>query len=170
MGVPIEVSFKEMCPNHIFSDQEFSELLLQFRRNYQQLENKYLVLFPGISEMLNELQSKNKDMYVASSKHSTALLRNLKSLGINHYFKSVIGSDKVTHFKPNPESLLMLIEEFNLNVNKCVMVGDAIFDLQMGKNAGVRTCGVSWGSHKSDELLKENPDFLIESPVDLLNI
>ncbi|CAM5179477.1 HAD superfamily hydrolase (TIGR01509 family)/HAD superfamily hydrolase (TIGR01549 family)OS=Ureibacillus acetophenoni OX=614649 GN=SAMN05877842_11363 PE=4 SV=1 [Ureibacillus acetophenoni] len=50
------------------------------------------------------------------------------------------------------------------------MIGDAIFDLQMAKSAGVVSCGVTWGSHKKDLLLTEEPDYVIDEIGELLHI
>lgn len=51
-----------------------------------------------------------------------------------------------------------------------MMIGDAIFDLQMGKAANVKTCAVTWGSHSVEQLSAENPDFIIDEALQLLAI
>ncbi|WP_413627915.1 HAD family hydrolase [Fructilactobacillus vespulae] len=170
MGIPIEVSFKKMAPGHEFSDAEFEKLLQVFRKYYQELESKMLTLFPGIKEMLAELQTEQKGLYVVSSKHSKTLLRNLKSLGIDAYFTNILGADNVQNFKPAPDGVLQVLELDNLDPDQTVMIGDAIFDLQMGKAAGVHTAAVTWGAHDRDSLAKEQPDYLIEQPADLTKL
>ena len=45
------------------------------------------------------------------------------------------------------------------------MIGDTTFDMDMGRAAGVRTIGVSWGYHDADSL---RPDLLIDQFADLL--
>ena len=50
------------------------------------------------------------------------------------------------------------------------MIGDAIFDLQMGKAAGVHSCGVTWGAHDVKSLINEHPDFLLSNVADLIKI
>lgn len=78
---------------------------------------------------------------------------------IDTYFKDTIGSNKVTHYKPHPDCILKLIELYDLNPEETIMIGNAIFDLQMAKAAGVQSCGVTWGSHSKEKLQKENPTF-----------
>ena len=68
---------------------------------------------------------------------------NLDNLEITHYFKEFIGCDEVQYYKPAPDSILILLDRYNLNKNQSVMVGDARYDLQMGKSAGVKTCGAA---------------------------
>ncbi|MGB4823719.1 MAG: HAD family hydrolase [Leuconostoc mesenteroides] len=170
MGIPIEVSFKKMVPDHVFSEQEFQELLISFRSYYKRFEDEHLVLFPDVGSTLKSLYAQKKQLFVVSSKHSTALLRNLSHLGINHYFKGIVSSDQVSHFKPHPEGLLNLIDKFALDVGNTIMIGDATFDLKMGSAAGIKTGGVVWGAHDIELLRHENPDYIFRSPIEWLTI
>ncbi|MCX8743756.1 HAD hydrolase-like protein [Lactobacillus sp. B3795] len=170
MGIPIEVSFKKMAPDKKFSDAEFENLLSIFRKCYKDLETSNLTLFDGIFDSLKELHRQKRKLFVVSSKHSTALTRNLESLNINQFFDGVIGSDQVEHFKPAPDGVLETLSKFNLSPDKSIMIGDAIFDLQMGKSAGVHTAGVIWGAHDVEALKQENPDYILKSPKELLEL
>ncbi|KPN83345.1 Phosphoglycolate phosphatase [Apilactobacillus kunkeei] len=170
MGIPIEVSFKKMAPGRNFSDDEFEKLLSIFRKHYKELEASNLVLFNGIFDCLKELHKRKHKLFVVSSKHSTALLRNLNSLKIDQFFDGVIGSDQVEHFKPAPDGVLKILNKFRLSPDNSIMIGDAIFDLQMGKSAGVNTAGVSWGAHDLEALKQEHPDYILNSPKELLDI
>ncbi|WP_338086408.1 HAD-IA family hydrolase [Liquorilactobacillus mali] len=129
-----------------------------------------MTLFNGILPTLQTLTQRSKSLYVVSSKNSVALLRNLENLKIKKYFTDVIGSDQVQHFKPAPDGVLSIINKYHLNSDDCIMIGDAIFDLRMGKSAGVHTCGVTWGAHDPYSLLKEKPDFLLSKAEELLTI
>lgn len=168
MGIPIEESFKLMS-SRILSETEFNTLLADFRQCYKQYEDKYLKLFPGIKELLETLSHYSFQIFVVSSKHTEVLDRNLSLLGIRNYFTETIGSNKVTKYKPDPEGIDFIVTAHELNRQETLMIGDAIFDLQMGKFAKVKTCAVSWGSHSEDNLRSENPDLLIHCPEELLN-
>ncbi|MFT9456512.1 MAG: HAD-IA family hydrolase [Liquorilactobacillus hordei] len=170
MGIPIEVSFKKMAPHHSFSQQEFEDLMECFRMYYKKNELTNVTLFHGILTTLETLVQQSKSLYVVSSKNSIALLRNLENLKIANYFTDIVGSDQVHHFKPAPDGVLSLIKKYRLDPNDCIMIGDAIFDLQMGKAAGVHTCGVTWGAHDAQNLMKEKPDFLLNTAEELLSI
>ena len=49
------------------------------------------------------------------------------------------------------------------------MIGDARYDLQMGKNANVKTIGAEWGAFDVKSLVNENPTYLAKEPLDILN-
>lgn len=161
MGVPIEVSFKEIA-NIELQDTMFENLLTSFRQAYKELENDTLSVFPNIPEVLQSLIQQGKQLFVVSSKKSDVLLRNLQTLDIDKYFKGIIGSDKVTNYKPHPEGILKLVELYSLKPSETIMIGDATFDLQMAKAAGIHSCGVTWGSHQKDKLQEEKPTFLVD--------
>ncbi len=50
------------------------------------------------------------------------------------------------------------------------MIGDAIFDVQMGKAANCLTCAVTWGSHSKETLQAEQPDFIVDETLTILHI
>ncbi|MDV4149377.1 HAD family hydrolase [Clostridium sp. AL.422] len=169
MGIPIEISFRKMA-NKDFTDKEFEDLLNNFRDNYKKFEIENLRLFTDMDKVLSELYKNEKNLFVVSSKHSTALIRNLEQLKILKYFKGVSGSDNVENFKPAPDGILNILKRFNINKEDTVMIGDATYDLQMGRSADVKSCGVTWGAHKVEELKNENPDYLISDVKEILNL
>ena len=83
-----------MAVGHTFKEEEFDELLSAFRKYYKAYEQENLTLFPQIKEVLQNLRHSGKKLYVVSSKHSTALKRNLEFLEIASYFEGVIGQIK----------------------------------------------------------------------------
>lgn len=169
MGIPIEQSFKEMA-NRELDEDSFARLLKLFRESYKEFEKEYLVAFLNVPNVLKQLKNEGKSLFVVSSKKSDVLARNLENLGIYTYFDDIVGSDKVTHYKPHPEGILKLLELYKLEKTETVMIGDAIFDLQMAKSAGVKSCGVTWGSHNKELLITEEPTYIIDEISQLLHL
>ncbi len=56
--------------------------------------------------------------------------------------------------KPHPRMVLDAMSEAGVDAGQSVMIGDTRFDMEMGRNAGVHTLGVSWGFHTSEEILE----------------
>ena len=50
------------------------------------------------------------------------------------------------------------------------MVGDSEMDIRCGKNAGAKTCAVSFGYREITELKKNNPDYIINDLKGILSI
>ncbi|MFD3449907.1 HAD family hydrolase [Microbacteriaceae bacterium 4G12] len=169
MGIPIEQSFSLMADRDL-TEEEYNHLLETFRNYYKQFENQTLVLFTNIPAVLEKLKRENNRLFVISSKKSDVLLRNLQTLEIDHYFDNLIGSDQVSHYKPHPAGILQLQAIHDLDLEKSIMIGDAIFDIQMGAAAGCKTCAVTWGSHSKSNLLAQNPTYCIDEVEELLHL
>ncbi len=167
MGIPIETSFVKMADRHL-SEKDLNNLLDIFRDYSKKIEKDCLKIFPEIRELLEILRARNIGCYIVSSKKSSVLERNLKLLEIEGYFSDVIGPDEVSNHKPHPEGINILVEKYGFSKDSAIMVGDAIFDIQMGRAAGVYTCGVSWGSHSIEMLKREKADIMIDNPLELL--
>lgn len=172
MGVPIETFIPELVAKQgkHYSTEQFEKMYGSFRRHYSEIEQETTTLFPQMKATLTALKDAGKRIFIVSSKSSISLKRNLKTLGIAALFDDLIGSDQVDHYKPAPDGILIVVEKYHLNKNESVMIGDAKYDLQMGKAAGVKTCGCLWDTFDAQLLKAESPDFLLETPTELLKI
>jgi len=64
----------------------------------------------------------------------------------------------------------MICDKYKIDPRECIMVGDTELDIRCGKNAGSKTCAVTFGYREPEFLKNEFPDFLINSFDSLLNI
>ena len=161
MGIPIEKSFSLMSSVDL-DDHQLEALIKTFRQNYKKVESSYLKLYKHMTEQLQSL-SKDKQLFVVSSKKTDVLIRNLEILDIDHLFTEVIGSDKVNHYKPSPDGINYILNKYQLENEETIYIGDAIFDMQMANSAKVASCAVTWGTHSIEELKSENPTYMIQA-------
>lgn len=169
MGIPIETSFP-IWTDHQADDKTLAAMYVDFRQIYGELERVNIKLFAGIKDVLATLKADNKELFIVTSKASGAIKRSLKQLAIEQYFTGTIGSDQVDHYKPAPDGVLNIARQYQLNLDQCIMIGDAKYDLQMGNAAGVATCGCKWGAYDVASLEKEKPTYLIDRPQELLTL
>lgn len=165
MGIPIEKSFSLMSSVDL-DDHQLEALIKTFRQNYKDVESSYLKLYKHMTEQL-QLLSKDKQLFVVSSKKTDVLIRNLEILDIDHLFTEVIGSDKVNHYKPSPDGINYILNKYQLENEETIYIGDAIFDIQMANSAKVASCAVTWGTHSIEELKSENPTYIIHEVTEL---
>lgn len=165
MGIPIEKSFSLMSSVDL-DDHQLEALIKTFRQNYKEVESSYLKLYKHMTEQLQSL-SKDKQLFVVSSKKTDVLIRNLEILDIDHLFTEVIGSDKVNHYKPSPDGINYILNKYQLENEETIYIGDAIFDMQMANSAKVASCAVTWGTHNIEELKSENPTYIIHEVTEL---
>lgn len=64
--------------------------------------------------------------------------------------------------KPAPDMVLYLLGELKADADRTLVVGDTTYDLDMGKSAGCRCCGVSYGNHSRERLMESASDYIID--------
>lgn len=168
MGLPIETFFPLLAPQA--STRLLNQLYDDFRQFCVENQDAGTKFFDGIIPTLQQLNDAGKHLFILSSNSSQTIHHHLDRFHISNLFSEVVGSDMVQNFKPNPESVNRVVHDFGLQRDTSVMIGDARYDLQMGKNASVKTCGATWGAFNVDSLRQEKPTYLINHPQQLLNL
>lgn len=108
-------------------------------------------LYPGVRRLLDALAAQGWSLAVATGKSDRGLKLALEHHGIHHLFVSLQTADRHPS-KPHPSMLRAALREAGADASQAVMIGDTIFDIAMGRAAGVRSIGVDWGYHEADEL------------------
>ena len=146
-------------------------LVLAYKTNYKIVSNTEpspTKLFDGITELLQSLNSQNKQLFVASAKSSQALNDGLNKLKIKEFFVDIIGAEDVVFSKSNPEAIDTLVAKYDMVRSETLMIGDAFVDIQMGQNANVRTCGVTWGVTDEQTMLTFGADYVVSQVSDII--
>jgi phosphoglycolate phosphatase len=123
-------------------------------------------LYPGIMDMLQELDAQHIKMAVVSNKNESLSTCILQSFGIQDLFASISGGDTFTEMKPSPLPLLTVIDSLGIDPDECVMAGDSINDIQAGNHANIATIACTWGYGNPEELA--GADAQANSPRELL--
>ena len=91
-------------------------------------------------------------------------------MGIANYVSYILGADDVKEAKPKPEPVLKTLANMHFDASETLVVGDMAVDIQMGANAGTKTCGVTWGNGTRDELERVGATFIIDRMEELIEI
>jgi phosphoglycolate phosphatase len=117
--------------------------------------------YSGVPETLDRLSARGLELAVISNKNVALCRKVLALLGIDGYFRAVLGADSLPFRKPSPEPLLKLLRDFELSAGEAAMVGDSINDIAAGQGAGVVTIGCTYGYGDGSELV--GADYRIDS-------
>lgn len=135
-----------------------------YRKNFEELKYEIQVrLFEGVKETLTILKEKGYKMAIATSRSQRSVLELTESLGIQEYFDYLLGGDNVLEGKPNPESIFKILKDRNWKIEDTIMIGDMAVDILMGRKAGTKTCGVTYGNGKAAKLKEAGANFIIDS-------
>ncbi len=126
--------------------------------------------YPGIPELLTNLQSQGIQLAVASNKYQSAAEKL-----ITHYFPSirfaaVFGQREGVPTKPDPTVVCDILKETGIAPKDTLYVGDSGVDMQTAINAGVTSCGVTWGFRPRTELETFHPDYIVERTEEIAKI
>ena len=122
--------------------------------------------FDAVSLVLREL-AKNHPMVVISSNDTPTIQEALRLYDFNGIFQDILGSDFMLSKK---DKILYVIKKYNVTLQDIYYIGDTTGDIKEGKQAGVKTIGVTWGWHSKEKMAAAEPDYLFDKPEDLLKL
>ena len=160
IGLPLPDCFRLATATPEARIQESTDI---YREIFPALALEHITLFPQVLETLALLHGRGIRMAIVSSRHHMSLDPLVKQLGIIRHspLGQVFGEDEALLPKPAPDLTLKVLDEMHLDAADTLVVGDTIYDLQMGSSAGCHTCGVTYGNQSREQLLTASPDHLI---------
>ena len=141
------------------SELEVQGALEIFLAHYREHLLDNTTLYPGVAEALDALQLLK--LAVLTNKPLRPTKAILQGLEIEDRFAVVYGGNSFDQKKPHPMGIEQILSDTRIARERTVMVGDSYIDIQTGRNAGVATCGVTYGL-ASDTLREPKPDFLVD--------
>jgi pyrophosphatase PpaX len=146
------------------------ELVATYRRHNEPLHAE-LQACEGVDDVLARLHARGCRLGVVTAKRRETIRLAFDVLPIEHYFDVVVGSDSTERHKPHPEPLLLALERLGARPDEAAYVGDAPFDVQAAKRAGIFSVAVAWGRiHTRERLEAERPDALVATAEELLGV
>ncbi len=125
--------------------------------------------YPGIMEMLQQLQAAGLKLGVLSNKpHS------FTQLCVNRFFPEdtfdfVFGHREIVPKKPDPAGALEIAALMEIPPAHILYVGDTATDMQTGNKAGMFTIGVLWGFRERLELAENKAGKIISHPSEIVD-
>ncbi len=138
----------------------FPEAIVQYKEYYRRNLTNRSSLYSHVLETLEYFR--NIPMAVISNKGGEFVLPVIEHFGLARYFRIVVGADSGLPLKPASDAVLDIIEHLGCSRGGTAIVGDGTTDIRAGKNAGIMTCGVTYGFRSRDELSTADPDYLID--------
>ena len=162
--------FAGLPPRKFFDtiDHDRKDLLL---RETVDLENKHRALappYPEITSLISTISNCGFPLAVISSQAGLEMDLVKTSYEFAPLIDFWLSSDDVQNPKPDPEGIKIALDFFKIPASKILFVGDSVYDIKAGKNAGVNTGAALWGGHNHAELSALNPDYSFSKPSELL--
>lgn len=153
---------------------DFSKVFESFKSHYIIHCNDATAPYPGIMNMLHELQRCNIRIAIVSNKADLAV-KELNDIYFKDVINVAIGENEGAGIrkKPSPDMPLEALRQLGVNPSEAVYVGDSDVDIETAASAGMLCVSCSWGFRSVDFLKKHGAVNIISNPkelIDYLNI
>jgi phosphoglycolate phosphatase len=146
------------------TDEEVDRGLAHFLSYYREHMLDNTVTYPGVREALAMLAGRR--MAVLTNKPVKFSEAIIEGLGLAPYFRYVYGGNSFEKKKPDPMGVEILLRDLAASPRETMMVGDSDVDVRTARNAGIWSCGVTYGLG-SEGLRVNPPDLLLDSLAEL---
>lgn len=126
--------------------------------------------YAGMKGILASYQARGIKLAVASNKYQSATERLIEHFFPQIPFAAVFGQRDNVPVKPHPQIVQDILAVSGETGQNALYIGDSDVDMQTAQNAGVKTCGVTWGYKPREVLAACRPNYLIDTPQELVNL
>ena len=163
-GPGLEAQMRALAPDRV------EELVTVYRAHNEPLHDE-LVCCEGIDDVLVQLKDEGRRLGIVTAKRRVTVDLAFASVPLGHLFEVVVGGDETQRHKPHPEPLLLAAKRMDADPDECAYVGDSPFDVRSAKAAGMHAVAVTWGGiHDREKLEREEPDAIVDTAEELLNV
>ncbi len=151
IGPALAVSFEK----HYHATSPQLERLVELYRKAYSGGNMFKVrTYNGVENLLDKLKTTGFRLFIATSKPIAYAVPVLENQGLLKYFEKVAAPDFSNCHITKDCLIKSIMDEFCLEKEECLMVGDTRYDIEGGIAAGVDTLGVTYGYHSPGDLNK----------------
>jgi HAD superfamily hydrolase (TIGR01509 family) len=154
--------FTDLFPE--MPSEQVDQLVLSYRAAYPARGHSMTRLYPRVLDTVSALPGLKS---TATTKGTPTTRLILERFGLLPHFAHVQGTDGFP-CKPEPDVILKSLEVLKVAPEHCLFIGDSAPDMEAGRRAGVKTCGVRYGYGDPERMAAWHPDYWIDDISQLL--
>jgi pyrophosphatase PpaX len=155
---------------HALAPDRVEDLVTVYRAHNEPLHDG-LVCCAGMDDVLVRLKDEGRRLGIVTAKRRATVELAFARVPLAHLFETVVGGDETQRQKPDPEPLLLALRRMDADPGEAAYVGDAPFDVQAARAAGLFSVAVTWGGiHVRERLEAQEPDVIVDSPTELYGV
>jgi len=163
-GPPLYETFSKI------DSERADEMVSRYRAHNWENHDLLVKEFTGVFETIKTLSETGYKLAIVTTKKRDIVEKGLALTKLDQFFDVVVTLDDVEKAKPDPEPVFTALKLLGSTPEEAIMVGDNYHDILAGQRAEARTAGVAWSAKGSVYLEQFNPDYMLETISDLLNI
>lgn len=170
VGNGINKLFERALPEGEKTEENVLRVRREFIPYYNEHNTDKSRPYPGIPQLLKEMQEKGIQLAVASNKYQSATVKLIAHYFPTTPFIAVFGQREGIPVKPDPAIVNDILEIAQMKKEDVLYVGDSGVDMQTAANAGVTACGVTWGFRPRTELETYHPAHIVDEALSISTI
>lgn len=128
----------------------------------------YIETYDGLVEMIKTLHTKGIRLSVVSNKRVELITIWLEKFGILEYFEGIYWAQNLPQPKPSEEVVPFVLNQNNGKKEEFMLIWDSLIDYETCKNAGVKFGLANWCGKDLQVIIDLNPDYIFDTPTDIL--
>ena len=170
VGNGVSKLLQRVLPEDARTEENVNELRKYFMEYYEVHNTDNTKPYPGITELLEQLQDDRVKLAVASNKYDSAV----KKL-ITHYFPQIKwaaleGQKEGVPVKPDPSIVFEILSKCPTKKSDVLYIGDSGVDMETARRACVTSCGVTWGFRPISELMAYHAENIANQPNEIYTL
>ena len=143
----------QALPSGLQADETLVDAVLEdFKEHYSAHIDVHTRPYPGIPELLAQLQARGVKMAVASNKFQEGTERLIRKFFPGIDFVALLGNRPGWPLKPSPEIVSEVLSEADVRPEEAILVGDSPTDMRTAANGGIDALAVGWGYRTATDL------------------
>ena len=146
----------------------YSGLREEYLDLFRQQDNRFSALFPGMMEVLEELERRGIPWGVVTNKPAEFTRSLLDRLALDLRAACMVSGDSCARQKPWPDPLLIACHQLGLAPQDCVYIGDAERDIEAARACDMPALIAEYGYiGPHDDIVSWDADGSLLTPTDL---
>jgi phosphoglycolate phosphatase len=170
IGNGINKLFERTLPEGAKTIENILLIRQHFLEYYGAHNAELTVPYPGISKLLQKLDSDGIKLAVASNKYQLATEHLIHHFFPEIKFVAVFGQRENVPTKPDPTIIYDILDIANIEKNEVLYIGDSGVDMLTAKNAEIEAVGVTWGFRPRTELEEFLPKYIVNNTDEVYEI
>lgn len=164
VGIPLIKQMRE------FSPEQADELLLTYREHNHRVHDVMVKEYPGVEAALEHFVARGMRLGIVTSKSRPVAMMGLERFSLGRFFEVIVAADDVEIHKPDPHPLYYAAEQLEVEIDRCVYVGDSPHDMAASVAAGSISIAALWGGFTRERVLEPGPEYEARSIDDVVAI
>lgn len=168
IGWGLKELMKKALPPGLRDQATVNSLTQELIETYHTKPVENSLLYPGISQLLSQLQKKSIPLGILTNKAQSITKIIVNRLLADWNFIAVQGAIPELPAKPNPAGAFKIAGYMNIQPKEIILLGDSEIDIQTALNAGMFPLAALWGFRSYNELKMCGVKNFINRPLELL--